>query len=325
MDYGQVLEFSFNWFKERESLKYIALYWLAVFVNLAIFAGLVFLFFGDIIAKLLAGDYLPAVALVMDYTALFARVIPLVLILIPITIVFWLVFLYISALMSLFALHKAGLPAAPFSFYKLLRLIALGIVSFFVAFLSLFNKIFLPILIAAIVCVVAALFSILSGGLGGMMTGGVFLLLAVFIFLVYCIVLAYNSVRLSQCGVIFLSKEVSIMDAIKESWDLTNKRFWSIFLAGLLVGIIAGIAVGIASLLLAAIIAIPLMVVSALPFEIAFSIIGQQIASFVVAPFSMLIGSFCGAAIYKNLLADTKPFSRGEKALGKNANARQKS
>ncbi len=320
MDYGQVLEFSFSWFKERESLKYIALYWLAVFVYLAILAGLVFLFFGDIIAYLLAGNYLAIFALGANLQALIARVIYFVAVLIPVLVVFWLVFLYIGALIALFALRKAGLPAAPFSFYKLLRLIVVGIVSFLIAFFSWYNKIFLPILIAAVVCAVAALFSILSGNF---MTASVFLVLALIIFLVYYIVLVYNSLRLSQCGVIFLSKEIPIMDAIKESWDLTYKRFWSIFLAGFLVGIIAGIVVGIALLVLAAIIAIPIMFVLpsefdiALKFDIAFNTIGQNIASFVVAPFLMLIGSFGGAAIYKNLLADAGIKESGKKAKEK--------
>ncbi|MBN2067257.1 MAG: hypothetical protein JW744_02205 [Candidatus Diapherotrites archaeon] len=305
MDYAQVLEFSFAWLKDRPLVKYAALYWAAIFGFFLLLGLTAYLLFMPLVSRLLAGDLLSLLELFLAPGWFITAFILFVVIAAFLYLLLILATLYIEALVLVRALRAAELPVAPFSLTRFVYLAFLYIVTFLAAFFSWFNKIFLSILASAAVLFVLSIVFIAARA---NLMGFFFLALSFLLFIVYCVVLIYNSLRLSQATAIFLTKGTGIVEAIKESWSLTQGRVLSIFLASLLVGVVGYIVVVLATLLVALVIAIP--VFFALPmdplarYNVAFTI-GQVIAGFLVNPLWIFISMFSAAAIYKNLLVDS--------------------
>ena len=99
MDYGRVLEFSFAWLREKDSLKYAAMYWTASFSFLLSLALVAYVLFHEAIASALAGDVATLAALLFEPEQFMAAILIFALVAALLYILLLLAMLYIGALL----------------------------------------------------------------------------------------------------------------------------------------------------------------------------------------------------------------------------------
>lgn len=112
----------------------------------------------------------------------------------------------------------------------------IGLVFFVLTIIELWkanDKMFLGVLVLT---VVLSVFSVL-GFLVNPIIGIIFMLLALLAFLVYMGFVAFNNFRLSLASMAFLHKKISILEAAKNSWEITKGNVLVIFALLLVVGI----------------------------------------------------------------------------------------
>jgi len=143
-------------------------------------------------------------------------------------VVYLFAFLYIFASLIISALHVLNFKTAGFGFIKLIKLIFLTIGMIIVGAISWHNKkhffLFLALAIFSIIGLVLIFF---GSGVGSFILSFVGLGWGIYLFIVL-----YNYyIRLSLTWTIFLHKEIGMLAAIKESWNLTGKNTLGIFIS----------------------------------------------------------------------------------------------
>ncbi|MCX6802433.1 MAG: hypothetical protein NT067_04975 [Candidatus Diapherotrites archaeon] len=325
VDIGNVIGFSFSWYKSREFLKYALFYWALFLVLGAAVLALFLAFFGSYVSAFMAdpGALLQSIAADLASGAFLGKILAFFAVAFVLFILFWFATIYINALMTLFALRTKGFSHAQFHFSKVFGLIGLSIVVMLAALFYSFDEkirkwqwLSLAGLVVSIVLLALSGISLAFLGLG--------LLLLVVCFLAYIYFAIVNSLRMASGSVIFLQAEKGIMASLKESFGLTKGHLIEIFVCNLAVGVIVAVVTSLIVAVLGIIIGLilmPFMPQVALPASLQSALategilannlalvlgqyLGQQIASFLIMPFSLLATAFVAVGIYSELLKD---------------------
>ncbi len=206
---------------------------------------------------------------------------------------------FLHALATLRALDQLGFAPSSFGLNKYFRLILLWIWSAFAAILSLYSRKWMIFFLAAfaltIIGIVVALLGFVLGPVA--LLSLLFFGLASIMWAVYFFVLIYNSFRLSMVNAIFLSSDAGVRESAKQSWEITQGKFWEVFIAILLPSLLAGVIS---------------IVLGLLSFALGFGIgavvnnflAGLVIVSFLASiygPFIVLIGAYITPSVYSEL------------------------
>jgi hypothetical protein len=117
---------------------------------------------------------------------------------------------------------------------KGLRFALLAIASFLMALFSWYNKKWLFALLGFLVGFALFFAGIISKNWVLAVFGVLF---AVLLGFVYLLVMVYNSARLYLADVVFVGKKQSVFSSLQESWKISEKKVFRIFIAFFLVGI----------------------------------------------------------------------------------------
>lgn len=238
MDYAEVLSFAFSWVNKKETWKYVFLLW-AVLILLMILAailllGLLYAFFAPYMGNILSSSENFALGLVGYFitnpASTISFLISLLLICILLAIFAIAGFTYVNGLIYHFALREKNLSNSSFGIKKAFCLFLLGLAESLFAIFSVFNLKFLLLLGATIVGVILTFMPFPASIFGW--------LLAILCGLAYLAVIFYNIYRLALGGPIFMSREIGIIDSLKESWRISEGKVLEIFLAIFIVAII---------------------------------------------------------------------------------------
>ncbi|MFH1234361.1 MAG: hypothetical protein V1493_01995 [Candidatus Diapherotrites archaeon] len=344
VDIGNVIRFSFSWYKDREFLKYALMYWGVFLVFGTAVLAIVFALFGGYLSALMAnsGNLLPSVMADATSGALLGKVLGFAAAIFVLCIVWLLCYIYIDALMMLFALRAKGFSHPKFHFSKVFGLIGLGILAGLAAMFYSFDEklrkwhwLSLAGVVVSFVVLLAGVLFLPSAAGTAIMLVLLGLLLLFVCFLAYFYFVFVNSLRMAAGMVIFLQAEKGIVESLKESFGLTKGHLIEIFVCNLVVPLIMGIAAMIFVGIFAAIFGLalsPFLPSISLPvtptaesslfpgfrqastsLSTAF-FVSNQIASFLFAPFSLLVAAFMAVGIYSELLNDKSAPAAGAAA-----------
>jgi len=123
--------------------------------------------------------------------------------------------------------------------------------------------------------------------------------------LAYMVLVVYNGVRLSMSFPIYLEGEMGKTEAIHRSWKLTEGKVLSIFVTGLLIGIVWAIVLGVVGGVF--------QIFRFLPGGIFIFLI----ASFILGPFDKFTGSFTSVGIYHALRTEGRQKVARGRMVGK--------
>ncbi len=295
MDYGGIVKLSFAWINhKRESAKYVLLFYLLSILFFVGLAGIGLVFFQNLITLALAGNTAALLSAVQS-----PSIIPafsgFLLVAVFWSLVYGLAVTFVSVLVYLFALRSRNLPAAPVNTIKVLKYILLGVVAEFAALLCVFNLKFLLVLFAAIILSAIALFSVLISPIVAALFG-IFAFLAFFAFL---IIVVYNSIRLGLAPIVFLSRNVKISTALKESWVITRGKVLEIILASVVGGIAIYVLFYVASLIFSIFTTILVFVSGIVYLQIGLNLL----FSMLISPLQIFSFAFLSIAIYAEVIA----------------------
>ena len=305
MKYEEVIKFAFSWIYSKETWRYaLILFGICVLLTVLLVAFL-FLFGAMFFPALASGNPLSiaSAAVGMMATAILG--------VFAVAIIATVAFTYFDGLIYQFGLREKALSTSGFGIGKAIMLIFLNIGTSFAAFFSVFNLKFLPILGAVIFGFLMLFFTPYPLNIFG---GLIF----AFSSLAYFVVILYNSYRLVLSQTIFLSKEIGIVDAIKESWQITHGKVLEIFLALFIVGIILTVIFYILSTIMQV-----LGYLMVLPFMFGIRSTGADAASAIIPFFlifviifgilmlammllSYLVSAFAVVSVYGQIIG-TKP------------------
>ena len=237
----------------------------------------------------------------------------------------WLIPAYFTTMAMFHALASKGFSSVQWTPRKYINYILLTILHSIYAYFSLLNRRFWPLVAAFMLLSLALLgtfsYSILSF-LNFMKTGTppsqelllskLFellipnLVLLGLVFLVgipYFILVVYNSIRQSMCFPIYLEREMSKTDAIKNSWQLTEGRAFEVFITSIGLGIVWGIGIGLASFV-AQILGKIAEAFSTNPSYMALYVLlllGNTVIAWLIVSFSAFISAHISVGIYHAL------------------------
>ncbi len=240
LDYGKILEFGlFGWMKQEGVWKYILGYFIYLTAVLVATSYVMYSVLKPFITFEATSNLAALNSIV--YLAIFLLVLTIVSLIIQ------------SAFSYLFiakALNSRGRKFVEFDLLRWARFVVFEIATFFSVLFSIFNLKLLLVGIASIVCIGIGLLSIFLSSFGGNYSLGViifalFFILGLLLGLAYLAILIYNAIKLSMGAVSFVESEKNIMDALKDSWEMTAGSTLNIFIGLFLIGLIVGIIVGI--------------------------------------------------------------------------------
>jgi hypothetical protein len=336
VDIGNVIGFSFSWYKNREFLKYAFLYWGLLLAFLIAGSLVLFALFGGYVNAFTSNSdsLLPLIVAEVMSGALIVKILVFFALAFVLFIAGWFAALCIDILLVLFALRSSGISHLQFSFTKVFEIIGFGVVAMLLAlFYSLDNE----LRKWQWLCLAGMVVSIVFFAMYGISL--VFLLLGLLLFFVCSLVYFYfvlvNCLRMSVGRVIFLQNEKGIAASLKESFGLTKGHLIEIFICNLAVPLLVAVAsavfLGIIGTILGLALSpflpsIPLPVAPTAekmafagfqPASTSFStslFAGNMIASFLFIPFSLLVTAFMAVGIYAELLKDKSAPAAGAAA-----------
>ncbi len=238
LDFGEVFSFGFfDWVQKKGLLKYFA----AIFVFYIFYTYLSYYFMNALFAPLEKMQMVNDLGFLNVLLYLFMY-------LIISSVAVWIIFRAINYLLIAKALGTKKLGFVEFTAKRWLNFILLDILNCLAALFSVFKLKYLAIgvtgaggfLLSIWLINTAFFFENFLIALVGLLV----LLIALLVLLAYFVIIVYNFVRLSMSSVIFVEKEIGVMNAIKESWKITNGNarniFWTL-LSIILVISIAGL------------------------------------------------------------------------------------
>src|SRR3989344_2175608 len=313
IDYNKILGNTFTlWYKDRETLKYLLVYFLVTLAFTLLFLGALAFFFGGAVTTYLSlANNMQGGALVVNEAAsgvitsliatLVSNIIPFILIIVPLFLIFIIAASYIQTLLYCRSLQVLGFKTAPFDLMKLLRLFVLEIWVSVASMISWYNKKFFMAFLGLIVLFfVAAIATIILGPIGAIL-----FILWLLVFLVYFLVVIYNSLRLMFSSLIFLEKDQGIAQTTRDAWTFSEGKVVDILTSWLVVIIVVVIA--------SFVLFIPSSIIQfALGFAnpllgIAFS----QLYSMIISPILMAFSVYGIVSIYAELSKTAAPKAKG--------------
>ncbi len=286
MDYLQIIKDSFLALKDRSNLKYLIFFFLATLIYIISYLVIVF-----------------ALSRLLPKGPVQIAVIP-VFILLFFTYLLFIAYLCIRIMLK--ALRHFGLGTAQFGFVKFVKVIVLWVVQGIAVSLCLFTPLFLLLIPPIIVLVIAAVF------IDMLIVKVLAALLAAFLAIPYMIAVIYNSLRLLFALPVFLSKDIGIIDSLRESWKITKGNVLRILIALILMAfLIWALSMGISliMLILGIIIAIIIMAIATL-LKVGILFVALFALLYVIYMVIMLLWKSCmfliqifyQVAIYSSLL-----------------------
>ncbi len=228
------------------------------------------------------------------------KIIAVLAFLIPWIIVFGIVMTWWWGKVVRLALDKTGLKPVAYSFGKGVRLWVLGILVSLAALFSWYNKRFLIVLGVGILGIVLSAFPPF-----GTMLGWALVILG---FLVYILIIVYNSVRLAFAPQAFVYQNLGYGKAMELSWGLTQKRAGELVLASVVLAIVIGVAGWVGQVLLTAILTAAISFAVPSAFSSISSSIGEALAGLIVEPFVLVSWLFGFTRLFNDyLVAPSKP------------------
>ncbi len=322
---GDAAHFSFSWFRKKSFWRYVFYYWGLLLLAAAAFGVLVLSFFGDYVSMLLSGNNAGVAALLASDIAsglLFTRLLLFLVISVPLLLILMLSGVYIEALMTIFGLKAAKLKSQPLTLSKFVGLIGLAVAYvlsvLFYAFdkkLRLWQWVSLAGILLSLVLIVLGQASLLFPLVG------VLILLPAFF--VYFFVVVIAGLRLYPIRAIYLSKNIGIIDCLKESFKLTKGKLFDIFLTNIVVQffwaiasfffiVLVGMALGAllfplahsldSGFVSAVLSSKGLTAVPGSQLFVFTSYIGYELSGLIVLPFYALVLAFLNVGIYLELL-----------------------
>jgi len=313
-DIGSILKFSFlGWIKE----KWVAKYVIALFLLSSVAGYYAILGMKDSFAPLInAGEGVSVELMIGLFSSYFVSVMALSFVIGIITSV-------INYLLTAKALKMKKLGSVKISLVQWLRYLFSGIVVSFAALFSIYNLKMLWVAIAGVVLFIFSLvlFTVgsIMGGLGSLILililiiGLISLILSLILFVVYFVVVAYNSIRFSFTSIAIVQNGKGFGESLKASWDATNGKVLSVFLALLVVVIIVMILSWVSSIFTMAYSQYAFAGVennSAQAFEMLASpgYLISMIPSILVGAYSTIAMIFAETAIFATLMAKKETF-----------------
>ncbi len=161
--------------------------------------------------------------------SLFA-IIPLILTVIFIFLTF-LIGIYFSYRIIVFALESIGKKVQKFSLSLALKIFLSGVVAFFVSFFSLYElKLFLFAIIGFVLLALGIFLLMFANSSWVMIVLGVLaIIISCILFFIYYIIVVRNFVRTSFASVLLIEKNLGVRESVKNSWNLTGGKAVLIF------------------------------------------------------------------------------------------------
>jgi hypothetical protein len=224
IDYSEILNSCFSWFKDNKSRKYFLITFAGLFLINIVFQAIglgASYNFGT--SNLGLSNYSSYQTFENFFTSIFTAFAFFIALALIFVIIQFFVVKYFEGRIIKNALEFKGIKVPDFNFNKFLKFCMLQIWVFFVAVASWHNKIFFVIfLLAVLLSVIGVALTIFMKGF--LFIGTIVLFLASVIFFVYFIVVLYNFLRLALSNVHFISNDVSITNTTKEIWNLTSGK-----------------------------------------------------------------------------------------------------
>ncbi|MFH1587869.1 MAG: hypothetical protein ABIA76_00845 [Candidatus Diapherotrites archaeon] len=290
MDYGLILKNAYTlWLKDKKSLFYTLIYFLAGLFFVAISFGIVWLFFQDAWIQMMAASTYSTT--VTPDPSMLTSLLTSMLVLIPVSLLQILVLYFIGILMRLRALEVLGFKTVPITLSKFFKLILLWVWTTIAAVISWHKKTFLYLFIGLMVLAIITLALFV---LGQWLPGIILTVILLPLTIIYSVIIIYNSMRLSLSSAIILQKDQGVFDTAKEAWDLAEGKVLEILIAVmvilipiLIVGMIVGLIAG---------------VLSALMNTAFLSTAIQQIVQIIISPLTAIIFAFGFITVYSEVL-----------------------
>ncbi len=225
-DLTRILGFSLlDWFKDKEMLKYLVV--LIVIYVVFSFGMLVMAVnsFSGISNNMT--NPMEIIPILLGFYAMMG------LILIP----FIIVAVVASYLIIARGLKLSKKTSTRINLTRFVKYIILEIMSGLVATLSLFNVKYLLIGFVGFILTILG-FIMLPLGISAIALAGALIGIGVLLLIAYCVIVVYNSIRLSVGEVIFVEGEKSIMKSLEKSWKITKGNVLNIFIAELVLAVI---------------------------------------------------------------------------------------
>ncbi len=204
------------WWNDLNTFKFFAAYLISYFIYFLIYFVVILLIYGSLKNFMLAPK---------DFTQLILKLIELVL-----GLILSLVLTFLAVNVAFNAFKFLGLKHAKFDLMKFIKLVILFIAYVVFSFFSILNlKLLIP-LIVLIVLTLLSLLLVLVNPILVVVPLIVGLITVIYFFAMY----TYNLIRMVFAWIIFVQKDISILVALKEGFELTHHRFWKL-LAFLLV------------------------------------------------------------------------------------------
>lgn len=191
-----------------------------------------------------------------------------------------------------YALTQKGVKSQNLTINLFIRLFILQILAFFALLFYPQDKKLLAIQwLSLILFVFAILFSSLTP------------VVAIFglCILPYALLVIHNAIRYSQTVTCMLVGNSSYSESLKNSWNLTENRFWEILFTQFVVLIVMALLLAGLSFVLSAIVNI--ILVLAVQNEVIRYIISDSFSNIVFAPVGYFVQAFLLAFIYSNLIS----------------------
>ncbi len=219
---------------DKKIWTYVFLQYVFGLVFLVILGAAVFALFGPSILNAMTNPESITPEFFLSLASGVILIIFLVLLLSPLLIYFSMV---IQVLGTNRALEMYGFRSTHFSFKKPIMVFALGVIVLLLSLFSVYSKklvivpalFFLTLIIALILAFFAPPIS------------AIFLLIWIVLFIPMIIVLVYNGLRLIAAIPYYLENDSGIMEATKQSWELTRGNVIMIFISSFVLGILLGV------------------------------------------------------------------------------------
>ena len=299
IDYSLILRNALTLFwKDQKTLFYMGVHIAFSILSLIAFTSLGMYFLGDNIFQFInaLGQLESDSSIFLDLfeSVIVGNIVPFILAAIVVGIICVLISHFIDLLIYSRAMEVVGLESEGISIPKYAKIILLYIWVIIATFTSLYHKTFLYYFIGLIIfSIIVAVAFVLNPILG---------LIALFIwallFFIYCLIIIYNSIRLSLSTFIMLQKDGPVMQTANSSWDLTEKRAFEVFIGYVLVSAVI-IAIGFALSILTILLRLGLTIGSS-NFIIAFA--ADILISIITAPLYVAIFGFGYSTLYSQIL-----------------------
>ncbi|MEK6958903.1 MAG: hypothetical protein AABW59_02550 [archaeon] len=205
---------------------------------------------------------------------------------------------------------KSFIPKAQVGIMSALKLIVVNICVTLFAFFSVFNLKMLVILAVSALLLIAgiAVIVLFQANMGLVFVGMTLVLLGAIVFAAYMIVFYYNSLRLMFSPIIFVEKDLGVIDSCKASWTKTEGQVLGLFVATIVLSVLLTILMFAASILAQVYSAVATLInpgISDLALSVDPIYIVLSLPIYVFSAYAVIVGSFFITSLYASLSGKT--------------------